>query len=117
MLCGLADGLDAVRAVGVREPRILLIGGAAQNPAVAPVAAQVFDAPVVDPRARRVRRRRRSGAGGVGAHRRRGPAWPLELANEVAADYRPIIREQYAAYAGGERVACRARHAGLSAGR
>ncbi len=46
MLCGLADGLDAVRGVGVEARRILLIGGAAQNPAVASIAAQVFDVPV-----------------------------------------------------------------------
>ena len=39
MLCGLADGLDAVRAQGVTAERILLIGGAAQNPAVQLIAA------------------------------------------------------------------------------
>ncbi len=49
MLCGLGAGLDAVRAVGVRERRLLLIGGAAQSPAVQTIAAQVFDAPVVVP--------------------------------------------------------------------
>ena len=31
MLCGLADGLDAIRAQSVEARRILLIGGAAQN--------------------------------------------------------------------------------------
>ena len=51
MLCGLADGLDAVRAQGVAAARILLIGGAAQNPAVQAIAAQVFDVPVVVPEA------------------------------------------------------------------
>ena len=50
VLCGLADGLDAVRGAGVDARRILLIGGAAQNPAVAAIAAQVFDVPVVVPR-------------------------------------------------------------------
>lgn len=49
MLCGLADGLDALRACGARERRVLLIGGAAQSPAVATIAAQVFDAVVVVP--------------------------------------------------------------------
>ena len=67
MLCGLADGLDAVRGVGVEARRILLIGGAAQNPAVASIAAQVFDVPVVVPAARRVRRARRSRAGRLGS--------------------------------------------------
>ena len=49
LLCGLADGLDAVRGQGVAAERVLLIGGAAQNPAVRAIAAQVFDVPVVVP--------------------------------------------------------------------
>jgi xylulokinase len=49
MLCGLADGLDAVRSLGVAARRILLIGGAAQNAAVSTIAAQVFDVPVIVP--------------------------------------------------------------------
>ncbi len=49
MLCALADGFDAIRSHGVEANRILLIGGAAQNPAVSAIAAQVFDAPVVVP--------------------------------------------------------------------
>jgi xylulokinase len=99
MLCGLADGLDAVRAAGVRERRILLIGGAAQNPAVATVAAQVFDAPIVVPSPGEYVA---DGGAVQAAWALTGtrPAWPLELANEVAGDYRAIIREQYAAYAG-----------------
>ena len=51
MLSGLGAGLDAVRAVGVSERRLLLIGGAAQSGAVQTIAAQVFDAPVVGARA------------------------------------------------------------------
>ena len=49
LLCGLADGLDAMRDRGVGVDRILLIGGAAQNEAVSTIAAQVFDVPVVIP--------------------------------------------------------------------
>ncbi|WP_243230743.1 xylulokinase [Microbacterium sp. CIAB417] len=49
VLGGLAYGLDAIRAQGVRAERVLLIGGAAQSPAVASIAAEVFDAPVVVP--------------------------------------------------------------------
>jgi xylulokinase len=52
MLCGLADGLDAMRGAGIEARRILLIGGAAHNAAVASIAAQVFDAPVVVPEPR-----------------------------------------------------------------
>jgi xylulokinase len=49
LLCGLADGLDAVLAQGVTAERVLLIGGAAQNPAVQAIAREVFDVPVVVP--------------------------------------------------------------------
>ena len=43
VLCGLADAVDALRAVGVTPSRLWLIGGAAANPAVARVAATLFD--------------------------------------------------------------------------
>lgn len=49
VLCGLADGLDAIRGHGVSPRRILLIGGGAQSPAVQSIAAQVFGLPVVVP--------------------------------------------------------------------
>ncbi|MDT5038298.1 MAG: xylulokinase [Micromonosporaceae bacterium] len=49
MLCGLADGLDALRAVGVDVRRVLLIGGASRSRAVRAVAPAVFGAPVVEP--------------------------------------------------------------------
>ncbi len=49
MLCGLADGLAALRAVGVPVRRVLLIGGAARSAAVRVVAPAVFGAPVVVP--------------------------------------------------------------------
>jgi len=49
MLSGLADGLDALARAGVAAKRILLVGGAAANPAVQQVAAQVFGLPIVVP--------------------------------------------------------------------
>jgi xylulokinase len=49
MLCGLADGLDALRDQGVVVRRILLIGGAARSPAVQAVAPLVFGGPVTVP--------------------------------------------------------------------
>jgi xylulokinase len=49
MLCGLADGIDALRAVGVPVSRVLLIGGAARSAAVAEVAPIVFGCPVAVP--------------------------------------------------------------------
>lgn len=49
MLSGLADGLDALVQAGVEAKRILLVGGAAANPAVQQVAAQIFGVQVVVP--------------------------------------------------------------------
>jgi xylulokinase len=49
MLCGLADGIDALRAVGVPVERVLLIGGAARSAAVAEVAPIVLGCPVAVP--------------------------------------------------------------------
>ncbi|MET8158242.1 xylulokinase [Sphaerisporangium sp. NPDC005289] len=46
MLCGLADGLDAL---GVEPRRILLIGGGARSRAVRQIAPAVFGRPVVVP--------------------------------------------------------------------
>jgi len=95
MLCGLADGLDAVRAVGVDARRILLIGGAAQNPAVAAIAAQVFDVPVVvpDPGEYVALGAAVQAAWALGGER---PEWPVAITAEPAPDPRPLIREAYA---------------------
>jgi xylulokinase len=43
MLCGLADGLDALVALGVQVHRVLLIGGGAQSSAVQEVARTIFN--------------------------------------------------------------------------
>ncbi|MBM7503928.1 xylulokinase [Agromyces aurantiacus] len=95
LLCGLADGLDAVRSQGVEARRILLIGGAAQNPAVRRIAAQVFDVPVVVPAPGEYVA---DGAARQAAWTLTGerPAWPVELAAELPPDPRGIIRAQYA---------------------
>ena len=96
MLCGLADGLDALRANGVEARRILLVGGAAQNPAVSSVAAQVFDVPVVVPEPGEY-----VALGGAvqAAWALTGtrPTWHRPTVAEPAVDTRPVIREQNAA--------------------
>ncbi|CAN5266019.1 xylulokinase [soil metagenome] len=95
LLCGLADGLDAVRAQGVVARRLLLIGGAAQNPAIAAVAAQVFDLPVVvaEPAEYVAAGASRQAAWALTGSR---PEWPVALSATPDADYRPVIRSQYA---------------------
>jgi xylulokinase len=96
MLCGLADGLDAIRAQGVDARRILLIGGAAQNDAVSTIAGQVFDIPVEVPTPGEYVA---LGAALQAAWALSGtrPDWPLEFSARPAHDTRAIIREQYAA--------------------
>ena len=98
LLCGLADGLDAVQALGVSVGRILLIGGAAQNPAVRAIAAQVFAAPVVVPAPGEYVA---DGGAVQAAWALTGtrPTWAAAIAAEPAPDFRAVIRAQYAAHA------------------
>lgn len=49
MFGGLADAVDALIAVGVQPRRVILVGGAAANPAVAAVAATMFPVDVEVP--------------------------------------------------------------------
>ena len=95
MLCGLADGLDAVLAQGVVAKRLLLIGGAAQNRAVSTIAAQVFDVPVEVPEPAEYVA---LGAAvqAAWAHTGERPQWPIRVTTRPAADHRAVIREQYA---------------------
>jgi xylulokinase len=98
MLCGLADGLDAVRRLGVTASRVLLVGGAAANPAVSRIAAEVFDAPVEVPEPGEYVA---LGASVQAAWALTGarPEWrPATLARPTAAPV-PRIRQQYAARA------------------
>jgi xylulokinase len=95
LLCGLADGLDALTARGVAAERILLIGGAAQNPAVSSIAAQVFATPVVVPLPAEYVA---GGAAVQAAWALTGerPRWPVQFAHSPKSDFRPVIRKQYA---------------------
>ena len=49
LLCGLADGIDALVAQGVEVKRVLLIGGGARSAAVRQIAPIVLGRPVVVP--------------------------------------------------------------------
>jgi xylulokinase len=49
MLCGLADGLDALRDTGMAVRRVLLIGGGARSEAVRAIAPTIFGVPVAVP--------------------------------------------------------------------
>jgi xylulokinase len=103
MLCGLADGMDALTTLGVPVARAMLIGGAAQNPAVQQLAAQIFGVPisipepgeyVADGAARQAAWVLASSTAGGPADQ---PAWSTDIVTELPADPQPIIRQQYAA--------------------
>ena len=49
MLCGLADAVFALEKLGVSVNRILLVGGAAKNPAVPEIASSIFARKVIVP--------------------------------------------------------------------
>ncbi|MEY4152117.1 MAG: hypothetical protein RL470_176 [Actinomycetota bacterium] len=49
MLCGLVDAVDALEQLGVSINRVLLIGGAAKNPAIASIASSLFEREVLVP--------------------------------------------------------------------
>ena len=98
MLAALADGLAALQANGVVAERILLVGGAAQNPAVQAIAAQVFEVPVVIPTPGEYV--------AAGAARQAAwaltqtlPQWAVDTVASPTPDYRPVILEQYRARA------------------
>ncbi|MGA0931722.1 MAG: xylulokinase [Candidatus Nanopelagicales bacterium] len=97
MLCGLADAVDALRAQGVVPARILLVGGAAANPAVQAVASTVFDLPVVVPPPGEYVA---DGAARQAAWALAGSAEPpmWELAGETVREPAPVsgVREAYA---------------------
>jgi len=95
MLCGLADGLDAVAALGVRSRRILLVGGAAQNAAIPVIASQVFDLPVHVPQPGEYVA---AGAAAQAAWALTGalPNWSVTEVAAPPVDFAPVIREHYA---------------------
>lgn len=49
MICGLADAVNSLEQLGVKVNRVLLIGGAAKNPAVSQIASQIFGRKVLLP--------------------------------------------------------------------
>lgn len=96
LLCGLADGLDAIRSQGINVNTVQLIGGAAQNPAVQQIAAQVFDVPVSIPEPGEY-----VALGGAvqAAWALQGyrPTWSTPR-TELGQGTDPLIRQQYAAH-------------------
>jgi xylulokinase len=97
MLCGLADGLDAIRAAGIGVRRVLLIGGGARSEAVRRIAPTVFGVPVEVPEAAEYVA---DGAARQAAWVLTGgeapPDWTLTATRRYEAEPEPAVREHYA---------------------
>lgn len=103
MLCGLADGLDALRDNGVPVQRVLLIGGAARSTAVQAVASGIFGVPVSVPSPGEyvalgaARQAAWVLARTTGAEAGEAPAWPVAAQDvpESGGDWATEVREAY----------------------
>ncbi len=97
LLCGLADGVDALVAQGARVERVLLVGGGAASPAVRRVAPTVLGRPVhLPPVGEYVALGAARQAAWALAGGNDPPAWALSGAEVYEADPVPRVRERYA---------------------
>lgn len=98
LLCGLADGLDAVRAQGVPVERIRLIGGAARSEAVRRIAPAVLGHPVQVPaQGEYVADGAARQAAWVLSGASQPPTWSTSEVRTYEGDPAPEVRERYAA--------------------
>lgn len=99
LLCSLADAVDALVARTGHEPRrVLLVGGAARNPAVRALAPAILGREVVLPAEGEyvalgaARQAAWALSGGAGP-----PDWPLATIATLTDEPDPLVRERYAA--------------------
>ena len=96
MLAGLVDAVQALSNLGVDVKRILLIGGAAKNPAVAPIASALFGRAVILPTPSEFVA---DGAARQAAWAITGgespPEWNLGSVQEIESPATPFVMEQY----------------------
>lgn len=94
MLCGLVDAVSQLEIQGVEVRRILLIGGAAKNPAVASIASSLFGKPVYLPQDGEYVA---DGAAKQVAWALQGtePQWTGSSMQVVESEYAPVVMERY----------------------
>ena len=98
LLCGLADGVDALLAQGVRVRRVLLIGGGARSEALRRMAPAILGLPVDVPApSEYVADGAARQAAWVLAGTPRPPEWETGEIQRFEADPTPEVRQQYAA--------------------
>jgi xylulokinase len=96
MLSGLADAVAALEDLGVDIKRVLIVGGAAKNPAVGQIASALFGRPVLIPPAGEYVA---DGAAKQAAWALLGgatpPVWDLGKAMHIEAAATPAVLEKY----------------------
>ncbi len=96
LLCGLADGLDALVAEGVHVERVLLIGGGARSDGLRKIAPAIFGCPVVAaPDGEYVADGAARQAAWVLAGSAEPPQWALGDGERYEADGTPFVRDRY----------------------
>ena len=97
LLCGLADGLDALRTHGVAVERVLLVGGGARSEALRRIAPAVFASQVVvPPRGEYVADGAARQAAWVLSGDAEPPRWQQSEPERYDADPAPAVRARYA---------------------
>ncbi len=97
VLCGLADGLDALIAQGARVGRILLVGGGARSAAVRAIAPTVLGHPVIVPApGEYVADGAARQAAWTGTGTAAPPDWSASGFEVFEADPEPAVRARYA---------------------
>ncbi|MDQ1670940.1 MAG: xylulokinase [Actinomycetota bacterium] len=97
LLCGLADGLDALVAQGATVRRVLLVGGGARSEAVRRIAPAVLGCPVVVPQpGEYVADGAARQAAWLLAGSTAPPDWQAAGTELFDADPAPAVRERYA---------------------
>jgi len=97
LLCGLADGLDALAGQGARIERVLLVGGGAKSEALRRIAPSVLGRPVlVPPPGEYVADGAARQAAWALVGGEEPPHWELSGTERFEADAIPAVRERYA---------------------
>jgi xylulokinase len=97
LVCGLADGLDAIVAQGATPARALLVGGAAASEAVRSVAAELLGVPVdVPPPGEYVADGAARQAAWVLSGSATPPSWPRAGTRRYEAEHAQGVRARYA---------------------
>ncbi|MEZ6038546.1 MAG: xylulokinase [Planctomycetota bacterium] len=97
LLCGLADGLDAMREHGVTPRRVLLVGGGARSEALCRIAPSVLGVDVVVPPAGEyVADGAARQAAWVLSGADEPPTWPLDGARTFTGEAVAAVRHRYA---------------------